>query len=61
MVADGLCATGLRVLKPLTFDTAKAKQPLVKRLPVYSVYTCSCHGNRAIIHTKDKENSYLDS
>ncbi len=38
MVADGLCAAGLRVLKPLTFDTAKANQPLVKCLPVYSVY-----------------------
>lgn len=38
MVADGSSAAGLRVLKPLVFDTFKAKQPLVKRLTVYSVY-----------------------
>ncbi|KAL1270925.1 hypothetical protein QQF64_029941 [Cirrhinus molitorella] len=38
MVADGSSAAGLRVLKPLVFDTAKAKQPLVKRLTIYSVY-----------------------
>lgn len=30
MVADGSSAVGLRVLMPLVFDTAKAKQPQVK-------------------------------
>jgi len=34
MVAGGLSAAGLGVLKPLVFDTSKAKQPLVKGLTV---------------------------